>query len=50
VNGFDAADAEFAGEVDVMSAEGASIGRQAASGAQQQQQQQRQQRIWRSKL
>jgi hypothetical protein len=58
VNGFDAADAEYAGEVEeVDSAEGHSIGRQAASGMQkpqQQQQQQKQQhlqqRLWRSKL
>jgi hypothetical protein len=49
VNGFDAADAEYAGEVEVVnSAEGAGIGRQAASGAQQQKH--LQQRLWRSKL
>jgi hypothetical protein len=52
VNGFDAADAEYAGEVEVVnSADGAGIGRQAASGAQQQPQQKHlQQRLWRSKL
>jgi hypothetical protein len=53
VNGFDAADAEYAGEVEVVSsAEGAGIGRQPASGAPHQHQQQKhlQQRLWRSKL
>ncbi|WIA39100.1 hypothetical protein OEZ86_005239 [Tetradesmus obliquus] len=50
VNGFDAADAEFAGEVDAaVGAAEASVGRQAASGKQQQQPGQRQ-RLWRSKL